>query len=85
MRIASSGTLESNDCFITVKESDHLEIIIESIVYEQFKDQIESVILDVLKTKNIKQIFIHIQDKGALDYAIRGRLITAISRLEEKQ
>ena len=51
MKIASAGTFESNDCLITVKESDQLEIEIQSIVYAQFKDQIEKVIKDTLKEK----------------------------------
>jgi citrate lyase subunit gamma (acyl carrier protein) len=84
MKIASCGTLESNDCLVTVKEHDHLEIKIESIVYDQFKDQIETVVRDVLTQLNQTSLFVHIQDKGALDYAISARLITAIKRLEEK-
>lgn len=84
MKIASCGTLESNDCLITVKKYEKLEIVIESIVYDQFKDQIESVIKDVLKEMNQTSLFVHIQDKGALDYAIRARLMTAILRLENQ-
>jgi citrate lyase subunit gamma (acyl carrier protein) len=83
MKIASCGTLESNDCLITVKTHDQLEIVIESIVYDQFKDQIEAVIREVLSSMNQTALYVHIQDKGALDYAISARLITAIQRLEE--
>jgi citrate lyase subunit gamma (acyl carrier protein) len=83
MRTASCGTMESNDCLITVKTHDRLEIVIESIVFEQFGDQIEAVIKQTLALLNIKSLFVHVKDKGALDYAIKARLMTAIQRLEE--
>jgi len=41
MKIGVAGTVESNDCLITVEESDELEIIIESIVMEFFGEQIK--------------------------------------------
>ena len=36
MRIGIAGTMESNDCLITIKDSDKLTIEIESIVYDYF-------------------------------------------------
>lgn len=81
---AQAGTMESNDCLITVNASDHREIIIESIVYKQFGKQIKEVITKTLDELNIDHIYVHCQDKGALDYTIRARVITAIKRLGEK-
>lgn len=82
MRIGIAGTMESNDCLMTVKDSDKLEIAIESIVYDFFKDQIEAVILDTLKELNIDKVSVLCQDKGALDFTIKARLITAIERMK---
>ena len=82
MRIGIAGTVESNDCMITVKESDKLTVTIESIVYDFFKDQIEAVILETLKELNIKNVAVLCQDKGALDFTIKARLITAIERMK---
>jgi len=82
MKFATAGTMESNDCLITVKPHDRLEILIESIVYKQFKNQIEKVIRETLLDSKIEFIHVHIQDKGALDYTIKARLQTALSRLE---
>lgn len=82
MRIGIAGTVESNDCMITVKESDKLSVTIESIVYDFFKDQIEAVILETLKELNIKNVAVLCQDKGALDFTIKARLITAIERMK---
>lgn len=83
MSIFSAGTFESNDCLITVKAASELRIEIKSIVYDQFKDQIEKVIKDTLNELGIKTIFVSINDKGALDYTIKARLITAIKRMSE--
>ncbi|MBU1141448.1 MAG: citrate lyase acyl carrier protein, partial [Firmicutes bacterium] len=73
MKIASAGTFESNDCLITVKKQTGMTIDIKSIVYDQFKDQINRVIQDTLKELNIKNIHVTINDKGALDYTIKAR------------
>ena len=83
MFVASSGSIESNDCLITVKPYDSIQIEIESIVFDQFGKQIEKVIRDTLLELNIDKISIRVDDKGALDYTIKARLITAIRRLEE--
>ena len=40
----SAGSYESSDCMITVSKKDQTEIYIESIVFEQFGDQIKDVI-----------------------------------------
>jgi len=80
---ASAGTMESNDCLMIVSESDQLKIDLESIVYKQFKDQIEKVIRDTLKEKGYQKLYVHCQDKGALDYTIKARLLTALERLEK--
>ncbi|HOE06074.1 MAG TPA: citrate lyase acyl carrier protein [Bacilli bacterium] len=82
MKIGVAGTVESNDCLITVEESDELEIIIESIVMEFFGEQIKKVIVDTLVELKIKTIKVTCNDKGALDYTIKSRLVTAIKRME---
>ena len=77
---ASAGTYESSDCNVTVEANDTLEINIESIVFDQFGDQIKEVILQVLSTHNIERIKVDIFDKGALDYTVKSRLETALKR-----
>ena len=83
MKYATAGTLESNDCLITVYENETKEIIIDSIVKEVFGDQILNVIQEILRKHKIKSIKVMVQDKGALDYTIRARLTTALKRLED--
>lgn len=81
MKIGVAGSLESNDALITVTESEKTVIEIESIVYDFFHKQIEKVIIETLKELNIKNLKVVIRDKGALDYTIKARLITAIERM----
>lgn len=83
MKIGIAGSLESNDALITVKTSDSVQVEIKSIVYDYFHEQIEKVILDTLKELKIDKIKVICEDKGALDYTIKARLITAIDRMEE--
>lgn len=79
---ATAGTYESCDCKITVKEHTKNEIEIDSIVFEQFGDDIYSVIINTLKQYKVNNCFVHCLDKGALDYTIKSRLITALKRGE---
>lgn len=83
MKKGVAGTMESSDAQITVTESNDCEIVIESIVYDFFKEQIRQVILTTLKEQGITQIKVEVKDKGALDYTIKARLLTAIRRMEE--
>ena len=79
----SSGSYESSDCIMTVSKSDRLDVTIESIVFEQFGDQIKEVILSTLQECNIDAIKVECFDKGALDYTIKARLLTALQRMGE--
>ena len=85
MKIGVAGSLESNDALITVKDSDGIQIVIKSIVYDFFHEQIEKVISDTLSERGISNLSVTCEDKGALDYTIRARLLTAIARMEESK
>ena len=79
----SAGSFESSDCIITVEPHQERIINIESIVLEQFGDQIKDVISTTLDEQNITGIKIECFDKGALDYTIKSRLLTALKRAGE--
>ncbi|MGI6393087.1 MAG: citrate lyase acyl carrier protein [Candidatus Izemoplasmatales bacterium] len=85
MKIGIAGSLESNDVLITVRTSESLIIDIHSIVDLLYHDQIEAVVLATLKEEGIDKLEVTIEDKGALDYTIRARLLTAIRRMEDDQ
>ena len=85
MKLGMCGSMESNDCIITIKENcdNKNNILINSIVDDFFHKQIESVILSVLEEKKINGVDIECNDKGALDFTIRARMLTAIDRFNE--
>ncbi|MBN2504498.1 MAG: citrate lyase acyl carrier protein [Bacilli bacterium] len=82
MNIGIAGSLESNDALVTVKAADTTKIEIHSIVDVFYHDQIEKVVKDVLSKKKNDKIHVIIEDKGALDYTIKARLLTALARME---
>ncbi len=77
---AAAGTLESSDAYVMVEPSDTLEIAIESVVYNQYADQIRAGIEQVLDQLGVKTGRISINDKGAVDCVIQARVETAIKR-----
>jgi citrate lyase subunit gamma (acyl carrier protein) len=85
MREAVCGTLESSDLLVKVGPgvSQRLDIHIRSEVMRQFGAQIRAVIDDTLAKLGVTEGQITIEDKGALDCAIRARLQTAILRSAE--
>ncbi len=85
MKKGIAGTIESNDVKITVEEALDLQIKIESIVFEFYGDQIMKVIKDTLDELQIDKVHVLVQDKGALDYTIKSRLMTALERMKDDE
>ena len=78
------GTMESNDCLITVTEGEGISVQVNSIVYDFFGENILSVIKETLKELGVENVVVRCDDKGALDYTIKARLVTALARMEGK-
>jgi citrate lyase subunit gamma (acyl carrier protein) len=78
-----AGSKESNDCLITIETSEKTKIEIQSIVGAFFYEQILKTIEDTLTENRIKNVLVKIEDRGALDYTIKSRLLTAIERMKE--
>ena len=78
--IAVAGTLESSDIYVEVEPSEELELNIESVVLNQFGDEIRTTVLSVLEELGVKSGKISVQDKGAIDCTIRARVETAVRR-----
>ena len=78
---AKAGTLESNDIYIMLRpNTDGIEIELDSIVEDQFGEDIRRVIKDKLEELGITAITVKATDKGALDYTIKARVETAVRR-----
>ncbi len=83
LKSASAGTLESSDAYVEISPADNLSLEIESVVKEQFGQEIEAAVLDVLKEQNIDAALVKVIDRGALECVIRARVETAALRSKE--
>ncbi len=88
MKITKScgaGRQEANDIFIWLEpnEKEEVAIKLESVVKLQFGKQIEKVIRETLAKLGVTSASVTAWDSGALDYAIRARVETAVRRAGE--
>lgn len=80
---AVAGTLESSDIYVLVEPNESgIELELESIVYNQFGEDIERTVREVLSNFNVSNIKIQLKDRGAVECAIRARVETALKRAE---
>lgn len=80
---AKAGFDEKGDvliCLSPAEKNSGIQMDIESKVMSLFGDQIRASVLGVIEGYGIKDIRIVVRDQGALDYAIRSRVQTAIER-----
>jgi citrate lyase subunit gamma (acyl carrier protein) len=84
---ALAGTLESSDLMVKVApaDDDRLQVVITSEVIRQFGVQINAVVRETLGRLAVTAGVIVVEDKGALDCAIRARVQTAVLRGAESQ
>ena len=81
---AMAGTLESSDLLVKFLPNTGIEIVINSDVNKQFGDQIRAVVNNTLNELNLTDGLIIIDDKGALDCAIKARVQCAVLRGAEE-
>lgn len=79
-RKARAGSYESNDLLVEVEPHDTLEIIIKSVVADLFYDSIYGRVQDTLRACKLERGKVIVDDRGALDYAIRARVMAAVER-----
>lgn len=81
IRPAVAGTLESSDCQVSVEKGEgQIDLTIESVVINQFGNQIRRVIYETLERLGVNDVKITVIDKGALDCTIRARVEGAVYR-----
>lgn len=81
LKRASAGTMESSDAYVEIEPSENgLHIALESVVQEQFGDEINSVICEVLTENGVENAQVRVIDRGALECVLRARVETAILR-----
>ena len=78
---AVAGTLESSDVYVELEPCEEgLEVNIDSVVLNQFGEEIRRVVGEVLDAHQVKNAKVSLMDRGALDCVIRARVETAIMR-----
>ncbi|MDR7871638.1 MAG: citrate lyase acyl carrier protein [Tissierellaceae bacterium] len=81
VRMATAGSVESNDILIMISKGEgNIDIELESVVEKQFGDDIKKVIHDTLIEEGIDNVKIIAKDKGALDFTIKARVKACIER-----
>lgn len=82
LEIVNAGTLESSDIQVIIEPNENNGIVIEleSVVKNQFGDQIIDVMMKTLQELDVKDAKIFANDKGAIDAVIKSRVQTAVYR-----
>lgn len=82
---AVAGTLESSDVQVTLRPNPGkgIQISLISDVKALFGQTIEATVRDVLAEFGVSDALVEINDKGALDFAIRARMQCAVCRAAE--
>lgn len=80
VKIASAGTMESSDAYVEIEPADSLQVNLESVVLNQFGQEIDRVVREVLAEKGVEKAAVRVVDRGALECVIRARVETAIVR-----
>lgn len=83
LREAKAGLDERGDVRVFLalgEENSGIQIEIESTLMSLFGDQIRASAMDVIAGYGLKDLKLTIRDQGALDYAIRARIQTAVER-----
>jgi len=81
LKKASAGTLESSDAFVEITPAEQgLDICLESVVEQQFGDEIRAIVRQVLADCDVTDAKVHVTDRGALDCVLRARVETAAKR-----
>ena len=81
IRRSFAGTMESSDAYVELEPgANGIELEIDSVVFQQFGEQIRSVVQDVFRQQGVENAKVKLVDRGALDCVIRARVETAIVR-----
>lgn len=77
---ASAGTMESSDVYVEIEPAASLQVQLESVVLEQFGDEIRKVVNEVLQEQGVDGANVRVIDRGALECVLRARVETAVLR-----
>lgn len=79
---ASAGFEETNDALVTVSPQAGQGVTVEltSSVQRQYGEYLVAFVEATVKAAGYQDVRIKVIDKGAWDYALKARVVTALSR-----
>ena len=78
---ACAGTMESSDVYVEIEPGEGgIQLHLESVVRQQFGQDIQATVREVLAQWGVESAHVSVRDRGALDCVIRARVETAIRR-----
>ena len=81
LRKACAGTFESSDAYVEISPgSGGIELDIDSVVEQQFGEQIRTSATAQLEKLGIENAHVILKDRGALDCVICARIEAAVKR-----
>ncbi len=83
LRQAQAGFQDKGDVVVRLEpaaEGSGISLDIESKVMSMFGEQIRTSVLETIESSGLTDAHVSVRDQGALDYAIRARVQTAIER-----
>ena len=85
-KLATAGTMESSDAYVEIEPGNgQVQVILESVVAQQFGDAIRTVVMEVLQEQDVDSANVRIVDRGALECVLRARVETAVLRGKEEK
>ncbi len=77
-----AGTMESSDIIVRIepKDTEGIELTLESAVMQQYGKQIKKVIVETLEGLGVTRAYVDAVDKGALDCTVAARTLAAAYR-----
>ncbi len=85
LRPAMAGSIESNDILVKVSSNEGTKIDVDSDLQKQYGEDIEKTILETIKEFGIKNVLVEATDKGAIDFTIKARVMTALKRATKSE
>lgn len=80
LKTAAAGTLESSDALVTVEPGEGITLELQSTVMNQYGRQIKATVLETLERLEVRNAYVTVVDKGALDCTLKARVECAVYR-----
>lgn len=83
LKTAQAGTAESSDAIITIAPAEAgcgIQLDIQSTVMLQYGDLIQATVKKIITNQGVADAIVKVVDRGALDYTLQARTLTALSR-----